>query len=178
MVEELKLYILSSISGIPQFVYEGLLSVFLIGAVILFVSKWRESDKYIILLLLIEYLFLIYSSTVFLREDRGVIRYEFTPFWSYSRPDLFVENIMNVVVFIPIGLLLSFCIKGQKWWRILLMGGCISLSIEILQLLLKRGCSEFDDIMHNTLGCLLGYCLCSIIKIGHDKIFKRRVAVL
>ena len=169
MIEELKLYILSLISGIPHFIYEGLLSVFLIGAVILLVSKWRESIKDIVLLLLIEYLFLFYSFTVFLREDRGVIRCEIIPFWSYSRPDLLVENLMNVVVFIPIGLLLSFCMKAQKWWRILLMGCGISLSIEILQLLLRRGCSEFDDVMHNTLGCLLGYCLYSIIKIGYEK---------
>ena len=172
MIEELKLYILSLISGIPHFIYEGLLSVFLIGAVILLVSKWRESIKDIVLLLLIEYLFLIYSSTVFLREDRGVIRCEIIPFWSYSRPDLLVENLMNVVVFIPIGLLLSFYMKAQKRWRILLMGCGISLSIEILQLLLRRGCSGFDDVMHNTLGCLLGYCLYSIIKIGYEKTLK------
>ena len=178
MIEELKFYILSLISGVPQFVYEGLLSVFVIGAVILFFSKWRKSGKDIALLLLIEYLFLLYSSTVFLREDWGVIRCELIPFWSYSRPDLIVENIMNVVVFIPIGFLLGLCFNKQKCWSILLMGAGISLSIEVLQLFLRRGYSELDDVMHNTLGCLIGYGLYFIIRIAYEKISKRRVAVL
>lgn len=178
MIEELKFYILSLISGVPQFVYEGLLSVFVIGAVILFFSKWRKSGKDIALLLLIEYLFLIYCSTVFLREDWGVIRYKLVPFWSYGRPDLIVENIMNVIVFIPIGILLGCIFNVRKCWHILQLGAGISLSIEILQLFLRRGYSELDDVMHNTLGCLMGYGLYSIIKIGYEKISKRRVAVL
>lgn len=178
MIEELKFYILSLICGVPQFVYVGLLSVFLIGAVILILSKWRESGKDIALLLLVKYLFLIICSTVFLREDWGVIRFKLIPFWSYGRPDLTVENIMNVVVFIPIGILLGCSFNVRKWWHILLLGGGISLSIEILQLFLRRGYSELDDVIHNTLGCLLGYGLYSIIRIGYEKISGRNMAVL
>lgn len=178
MREELKLYFLSLISGVPQFVYEGLLSVFLIGAIILVILKWRKSGKDIAFLLLIEYLFLIYSSTVFLREDWGEIRCEFIPFWSYSRPDLIVENVMNVVVFIPIGFLLGFCFKNHKWWHILLMGGGISLSIEILQLFLRRGYSELDDVMHNSLGCVIGYGIYSLVRVGYERITEWRLGFL
>ena len=32
----------------------------------------------------------------------------------------------------------------------------VSLGIEILQLVLKRGLFEFDDIMNNSIGCMLG----------------------
>ncbi len=85
---------------------------------------------------------------------------------------------MNVVVFIPIGLLLGFVFKVQRWRIVLIVGVFISLSIEALQFSLKRGCTEFDDVMHNTLGCLIGYGLYASIRYGYEKISKRRVSVL
>ena len=30
--------------------------------------------------------------------------------------------------------------------------------------------AEVDDVMHNTLGCLIGYGLYSIVRIGYEKI--------
>jgi len=36
--------------------------------------------------------------------------------------------------------------------------GCsISTTIEVLQFCFMKGFSEVDDVMHNTLGCILGY---------------------
>ena len=147
--------------------------MFLVGAVILVVSKWRKSGKDIALLLLIEYLFLIYSSTVFLREDRGVIKCELIPFWSYGRPDLLVENIMNVVVFVPVGLLLSCVSNRSKWWMVLLIGTCMSVSIEVLQFVFKKGFAEVDDVMHNTFGCMIGISLANIPMFMIRKLKKR-----
>jgi glycopeptide antibiotics resistance protein len=69
------------------------------------------------------------------------------------------ENIMNVVAFVPIGLLLGIGIPRLKWWYALLIGFCLSSSIEILQFVFKKGFSEFDDVIHNTFGCILGYIL-------------------
>ncbi|MBR4027500.1 MAG: VanZ family protein [Lachnospiraceae bacterium] len=42
-----------------------------------------------------------------------------------------------------------------------------SLTIEVLQLFMKKGLFEFDDIFHNTLGGVLGYViyLCGSISI-------------
>ena len=84
-------------------------------------------------------------------------QYDFHPFWSYSRPDLLVENIMNVVVFIPVGLLLGIAFKQMTWWKALLIGCSISITIEALQFWFMKGFSEVDDVMHNTVGCLLGW---------------------
>ena len=36
-------------------------------------------------------------------------------------------------------------------------GGCLSVVIEFMQLYFKRGSCEVDDIIHNTLGCVIGY---------------------
>ena len=77
---------------------------------------------------------------------------------------------MNVVVFIPVGLLLSIAFKQVTWWKALLIGCCISVTIEALQFFLMRGFSELDDVMHNTLGCLIGFGFMIILRI----IFKTR----
>lgn len=66
---------------------------------------------------------------------------------------------MNVVVFIPVGLLLGIAFKQMTWWKALLIGCGISVTIEALQFFFVRGFSELDDVMHNTLGCILGYSL-------------------
>ena len=85
-------------------------------------------------------------------------QYDFHPFWSHSRPDLLIENIMNVIVFIPVGLLLGSLLKVKGSCLIVLLIGCgISVTIESLQFFLMRGFSELDDVMHNTLGCLIGW---------------------
>lgn len=38
-----------------------------------------------------------------------------------------------------------------------MFGFSFSVCIEFLQLVWKRGTCEFDDIFHNTLGCMIGY---------------------
>lgn len=64
---------------------------------------------------------------------------------------------MNVVAFIPIGLLLGCAFDRMKWWQVLLIGGAFSLLIETLQFVLKRGFAEVDDVWHNVVGCMVGY---------------------
>jgi len=44
----------------------------------------------------------------------------------------------------------------------LLIGCSISISIEVLQLCFMKGFSELDDVMHNTVGCFVGYMLVKI----------------
>lgn len=178
MAEDFNIYALELIDSIPDFVYEGLLSVFFVGVVILVISKRKRAGKGVLLLMLIEYLFLIFSSTVFLREAGENRKYELMPFWSYAKPELYMENIMNVVVFIPIGLLLGFVFKVQRWRIVVIVGVFISLSIEALQFSLKRGCTEFDDVMHNTLGCLIGYGLYALARYGYERFSKRSVGTL
>ena len=45
----------------------------------------------------------------------------------------------------------------MTWWKALLVSCGISVTIEALQFLFMRGFSEVDDVMHNTLGCLIGW---------------------
>lgn len=158
MREEFKQYLISLYQDIPQEVYEGILSIFSLGLVIFIVWKgFKTGLRYSAILLLVEYVFLLFCSTVIFRATDETRQYDFHPFWSYSRPDLFVENIMNVVVFIPVGLLLGIAFKQVSWWKALLIGCSISVTIESLQFWFMKGFSEVDDVMHNTFGCILGY---------------------
>lgn len=163
-------YIINLYQDVPISVYEVLLLVFCLGAVVLITIKGIEKGlKLTAILSAIEYVSLIYCVTVFFRKCSETVVYNFTPFWSYEailkgRNDLILVNIMNVVVFVPVGVLLSCSSRRLKWWMVLLIGFGISLSIESLQFVLKRGLSEVDDVIHNTLGCLIGIMIVAIIK--------------
>lgn len=171
MKEKLRLYVESLINDVPHYVYENLLYLFCIGAVIILAFKGKRSIRWVLSLLLIEYVFLVYWLTVISRTSIDVRKYTFTPFWSYDDPSLFMEIIMNILLFLPIGLLLGFVIKGLKWWQVLMIGGGISFSIEMFQFTLMKGFSEVDDVMHNTMGCMIGYGIYSLIRLGNERVF-------
>lgn len=183
MKEQLRTYIVSLIDDVPHDVYEGLLAVLCAGIVILLVWKGWRAGKYIVKLMFMEYIFLLYSSTVLFRPIYELREYNFAPFWSYKaieagRVELLAENIMNVMVFVPVGLFLGIGIPRLKWGYALLIGFCLSSSIEILQFVFKKGFSETDDVMHNTLGCMIGYGIFALAQYGYNRITMRDVGAL
>ena len=84
------------------------------------------------------------------------------------------EVVMNVVVFVPIGLLMGLIYNEEKWWRVIMAGVGVSFTIELLQLLSKNGCCETDDIIHNTVGCVIGYGAYCVARITKDKVAARK----
>lgn len=155
-------YLIKLYGDVPSVVYKGLASIFCLIALVLFVFKgYKKGIRPVLILLLIEYSTLIFSSTVLFREYAASSGHNFSIFWSYKaiiegQKDLIVEDIMNVITFIPVGLLLPFAFRHIKWWQVALIGLGMSLSIETLQYLFHRGFSELDDVIHNTLGCMIG----------------------
>ena len=151
-------YVFSLVHATPYYFYEGLASIFCLGLVVFIAWKgFKTGLRYSAALLLVEYIFLLFCSTVIFRATGETRQYDFHPFWSYNRPELLVENIMNVVVFVPVGMLLCVAFKHITWWKALLIGCSISIMIETLQFCFIKGFSEVDDVMHNTVGCLLGW---------------------
>lgn len=152
----------SLFTDIPDYIFQILLSLFCLGTVVFIILKGvRKGVVLTIRLLLIELILVINCSTVLFRKA-GVERgYDFHPFWSYGaieegKVELLAENIMNVVVFVPIGLLMGIGFSKHPWWKAIGVGCFLSISIETMQLVLKRGFCEVDDVMHNTLGCMIG----------------------
>lgn len=170
MREQFVRYLIDLFRDVPTGVYIGMLSIFCLGTVVLIALKGYEKGWNLsAMLLAVEYVILIYCATVVFREYSENVGHDFMPFWSYEaigngRNDLLAENIMNVVVFVPVGLLLSCVSRRLKWWMVLLFGLGLSVSIEALQYIFHKGFSEFDDVFHNTLGCAIGIMIVAIIK--------------
>jgi len=178
--EQFSNYAVSLYKDLPVEIFEGFLSILCVGvlAIILFDKRgWRK----IVGMLLVEYVFLIYCSTVIFRkysEERG---FNLSPFWSYEairngNEILLPQNIMNVIVFIPIGGLLCLLFSKGTWWKTIGMGCFISMSIEALQYIFKHGFCEVDDVIHNTLGCAIGCGIASLLKYAYSGIKKYRKA--
>lgn len=181
MSEELQKYCFQLISDIPYEVCVTMLIVLCVGALVLIgLYGFKKGLFYSLRLLLVEYVFLLYASTVIFRPVMSDRKYDFTPLWSYRayfegrESNALIENFANMFVFVPVGLLFGFMVHGlkltvRKGWLIALSVGLgLSVGIEFLQFVYKKGFSELDDIMHNTLGCLIGFVIWLVLKkIGH-----------
>ena len=92
-----------------------------------------------------------------LNRKAGNRRFLLTPFWSYRRffkHDYFRRQILNnILLFVPFGFIISRLNPKWSTMGILIM---ISGGIELLQYLSGRGFFEFDDIISNSLGGLIG----------------------
>lgn len=170
--------------GVPLGLFVGCLMVFCVSAVFLLAFfEVKKGLRYLMCLLLIEYFLILLSSTVVFRPYSLLLEHYFVPFWSYKailngEKELIIDNLLNVLVFLPIGFLLGIVLKTKQFWRVLIVGIGVSVMIETLQYTLNRGVAEFDDMMHNTLGCMMGYGLFLIVRKIYDGIAKRHVEVL
>lgn len=113
-------------------------------------------------LALILFLWIVLESTIFTRKP-AARRYELTLFWSWhevfvnQNTNLLIENALNGILLLPMGFLLPFVFQRKiRWSRALLAGFFVSAFIEVGQLLLRRGLFEWDDMIHNSLGCVVG----------------------
>lgn len=112
-------------------------------------------ERTIWIALLAAYVLFILFQTIIGREQK-TFRAEWVPFWSYSHPELYMEIILNYLLFIPLGILLYGTYGEIIGLKVVLIGCAISAGIEITQLVFRIGLFEFDDIIGNTIGCLMG----------------------
>lgn len=165
-------------TDIPDYIFQILLSILCVGTVVFVIWKGaRKGMLYSSRLLLMVYLIVVYCSTIFFRNNNETFRYDFHPLWSYSlisdgRSILLAENIMNVIVFLPIGLLIGLGFPKCSWWKTIGTGCFISITIEAMQFVTKRGFCEVDDVMHNTLGCAIGIGIIKLIMFAHSALCK------
>ena len=83
----------------------------------------------------------------------------------------FSEIIMNVMIFVPLGIYVGILFKRWSIGKNLLLFFFISLICEVFQFVLGVGASDITDIINNTLGGIIGLL---IIK-GIEKGFKNSV---
>ena len=113
-------------------------------------------------LALVVFLGIVFGSTVFTRAV-SIRQYELVPFWSwrdiicYHDWELLKENLLNCILLLPVGVLLPVITNHKiKWHQALAVGILVSAIIEFSQLIFMRGLFEWDDMIHNGLGCMIG----------------------
>ena len=131
----------------------------LIGIVVWKTWRWEGG-------ILSAYTFLVLAETIFIRQP--FIGQHFQPqlFWSWRVWAVQKEQILtNVIMFVPIGVLAGLILRWKGLW----VATGLSLGIEILQLVTSKGLCEFDDVIHNMMGAVIGI---GIVMIGN--IFVRK----
>lgn len=81
----------------------------------------------------------------------------------------------NIAMFLPIGFLPGLIWRRRSWWKALLTGAGLSLSIELCQIPISRG-TDIDDLWLNTLGAMVGYwLLCLLRKLTPERVERYKV---
>lgn len=128
--------------------------------------SWILFIVYILILIYFMFLSEAYGRTI---ADRSY-HYNLIPFKELNRFITYRKSLGTVAVmtnifgnimgFIPFGYILPIISKRRRKFSIIgLLSFQLSLSIEVLQLVLKVGSFDVDDLILNTLGGLIGYFL-------------------
>ena len=107
------------------------------------------------------YMSVIITITLINRHVRKKARTKLVLFWTIrsildGNTTLLNEVLWNIILFIPFGLMLASLLKRKRSWAAPVIGVLISSGIELSQYMMKRGLFEFDDIVYNTLGTIVG----------------------
>lgn len=97
--------------------------------------------------------------TLFSRLESDT-RHFYPPFWSYraiaaGSDKALLEVLGNIILFLPIGLIAAL-ILHLNLWQTVLLGFSVSMLIESCQWFFWLGSFEIDDLLHNTLGAVIG----------------------
>lgn len=168
---EVQKYLKGLASSIPEILMELLLITLIVGTLLLVSQKGiKYGLKSSLKLFLAGYILILCCSTIVFRKTRRVVNYDLIPFRSYCEilngktEYLLPQVIMNILVFIPLGVLLTASFHTMKLWQLLLLGIGLSVIIEISQLFFHKGLCEIDDVIHNGMGCMIGVVLARCLK--------------
>lgn len=144
-----------------------------------FNGSFRFMNVFLICSALIYTVLFLYV-TLFSRAAGAEFQYELSFLWEYrmafgmEQGKIYVQNMAwvwqildNILLFVPFGVLFGeflFRKKKKSGWRMALVtGGVASLTVEVLQLVMRLGLFEFDDLFHNTIGMMVGYGGCVLV---------------
>lgn len=157
----------------------GLIVALVLLAILLLVKKadkyhgsyGRITEKTIALFLGIVYGYMVFGITFLCREPVFAKTVSLIPFsaplgnsrlWAY-----FVENIM---MFVPYGIIIPILSSYvERWYSCLVLGMISSIFIEWGQYTTQRGKAQVDDVILNTAGMMIGWCIFRVISKVHKK---------
>src|SRR5438309_12044678 len=104
-------------------------------------------------------------------ENRRVNLIPFSEFFVSNDKIDFGENILNVLIFVPLGIYLGILFQRWNLRRKVFFVFLISLIVETLQFILAVGVSDITDIITNAIGGIIGL----IISKAIEKAFNSHV---
>ena len=113
-------------------------------------------------LLSILYMILLYQMVTGV-EDNVISGVNLIPFKEIMRyelnSELFYYNVVgNIALFIPFGYIIASYIKPKRVWTNMVLAIIVSTTTELVQLNIGRS-FDIDDIILNTIGCIVGFLL-------------------
>lgn len=114
------------------------------------------------IILLLTYVSIILYETILFRPVYPYMQYDLVLFWSYHLAfygeSYYISAIpLYYLFYIPLGFLLKAVFWQLKWWQCLLICLISSCAIEVSQLVFQIGLFEWDDMIGNTIGGLIGF---------------------
>lgn len=154
-------YILTYDTRIPLIIFIGI--IIIVCSIVLFLYYTRINFRMFVqkasVCMFIGYVLLVLCTTIIFRTEYDEMKYVLCPFESYKGlyNRRLAQNILNIVLFMPIGFFAGTALKKKHISNAVKIGVGLSLFIEVTQLLLRRGICNIDDVIHNTLGCVIGF---------------------
>ncbi len=161
-----------------EYIYLGIIVsiCIFIYAFIIFRRKRKEGQKFpmkrvMLWCMFLGYLFMVMGVTMLSRGNfYGNARiyplfYSYKDAWNDFSMIEWRNIILNILMFVPMGILAPLLFrKLDCFWKVSLLGFGTTFTIEIFQLVLKRGIFEPDDLLGNTVGTMIGYGLYVLVK--------------
>lgn len=128
------------------------------------------------------YLCTLLGVTLLGRSIRPEPRYELSFLWEYRLAFSFTKDgiliqsrewvmqiINNILLFVPLGIfygeICGWRTKSVRWPGALAVGFVFSVLIEMSQLVFRLGLFEFDDMLNNSMGMMVGYGIYKLLRI-------------
>lgn len=138
----------------------------------------RKKSLYVVLFaayLILLFYFLFFSEGLGRASTETEYRYNLTLFREIKRfieyrhvlgyQAVFLNVVGNVIAFMPFGFLLPPLMNYKtNWFVTTIWAFLFSLFAETIQLFFRLGSFDVDDMLLNTIGGLLGYIICILLK--------------
>ncbi len=159
----------------------GIIAITVVFVLLFFASEekiakvWeRYRPKLVLFFIVIVYLFGVVAVTILSREPGSREGVDLELFSTFSLS--WIENVYpieNIILFIPLGFLLPFLWKKLNHITSCSLSGLlISLAIELSQLVTKRGFFQIDDMLTNTVGCVIGFGIGTICQVVYNSFLR------
>lgn len=166
-ISHMLIYIRNDMVEVMQYLPYGI--IVMVVWMLLFHTKKSRSVS-----LFLGYIVIVVFITLFSREEGTRRSLDFTLFstlGTWSRADAYLLE--NILLFVPIGSMLPFVWrKCRNLLYCLLSGSVLSVLIEGIQYFTKRGYTQLDDIIANTVGAIIGFLIVSVGRFIYTRVYR------